>query len=145
MIEIDFNGNPFEDSKNIKDDFSALPSEIDKVNNLAVATYYDVKFNSINPYKKGDSVILDTSKHDRYSYIRNIKENTVGRISGVFGHSIVNVSYESTMPATVKTVPVSHLRLVEATFMQKVRFFILSISFVRKFLIKRINKNRGRK
>ena len=143
MIEIDFNGNPFDDSKDIKGDFVVKMSDIDKVNSMVTTSYFNVKHNPANPYEKGYSVTLDTSKHERYGFIQNIKPTTVGRVSTILGPSLVNISFDSTVPATVKNVPVSHLTC-KGGFMQKLKVFFKSLSFVKNFIIKKINK-KGKK
>lgn len=145
-MEIDFNGNPFADSRDIKEDFVKVSVDADKVNTLDVVIYHDLKLNQANPFKVKDAVILDISKDPRFSYIQRFKQDVSGRVSAILGQSYVNISFENTIPSTIKNVSVTALTLTKSSsILDKLRVFFKKLTFIRNFNVKRIRKKNRRK
>jgi len=86
-----------------------------------------------NPFKNEVMVTLKSANSKRYSYIVQLKDESVAKVSAVLGKNYVNISYWDTFPNVIKNVPVSDLVIYsKQSFKVKLRYYFVKL--IRKIL-----------
>lgn len=111
----------------------SIPHETQKVNDIGEVTIsYNIDENYINPFKVKDLIVLDKQVDKRYENISSNTNMIVGRVSKILGKSLVNISFATANPPTVKNVSIKHIKLHKPTLSRRIKFFFSNLGFVKK-------------